>query len=191
MDDAFLVLVKAGLFHAQFETLHPFADGNGRTGRMLITMFLWQKKMLSMPILYLSSFFRKHQQLYYDKLQGYHNGQVYEWLDFFFDGIISTADSAIKTCISIADLRERDMQKIHSLGKTSARSTMDILIRLFKMPIVGIADMVQWTGFTNRGGYNVINRLVDMQILKPMKKGDSIYAQKWIYDDYVALFNDD
>ena len=190
-DDDFLVLVKTALLHAQFETIHPFTDGNGRTGRMLITMFLWREGMLSIPVLYLSSFFKKYQQIYYEKLNGYHNGQIYEWLSFFLDGIIHTANSAIETCIGIAELRERDMLKIHALGKTSAKSTMDILVNLYRIPIVGIADIVNWTGFSQKGGYNVINRLVEMQILKPMKQGDSVYGQKWIYDDYLALFRDE
>ena len=190
-DDRFLVLVKTALLHAQFETIHPFNDGNGRTGRLLITMFLWREKMLSMPILYLSSYFKKHQQLYYERLNGYHDGQIYEWLDFFFDGIIQTANSAIDTCIGIANLRDRDMLKIQSLGKTSAKSTMTVLINLFSQPIVGIAEIVEWTGFSNRGGYNMISRLVDMQILKPMHETSTTYGQKWMYMDYLLLFHDE
>jgi len=185
------ILIKAGLLHAQFETIHPFVDGNGRTGRMLITMFLWREKMLGMPVLYLSSYFKKHRQLYYDRLDGYHKGQVFQWLEFFLEGIIDTAHSAIQTCVGISDLRDRDMQKVYTLGKTAAKSTMNILVKLFKMPIVGIADIVEWTGFTHKGGYKVIDRLVDMHILKPVKKGDSVYAQKWIYSDYIALFSDE
>ena len=190
-DDVFPVLVKAGLIHAQFETIHPFVDGNGRTGRMLITMLLWRERLLSMPVLYLSSYFKKYKQLYYDKLEGYHNGQVAEWLDFFMEGIKTTADSAIKTCIGISDLRDRDMQKIYSLGKTAAQSTMSILENLYRMPVIGIAEIVKWTGFSPNGGYKAINRLVEMQILKPMIEGDSVYGQKWVYNDYIALFNKD
>jgi Fic family protein len=190
-DDGFLPLIKAGLLHSQFETIHPFSDGNGRTGRMLITMFLWKEKLLEMPVLYLSSFFKKHQQLYYEKLDGYRKGDVFEWLEFFLDGIICTANSSIKTCTGIAELRVRDMQKIHALGKTSAKSTLGILINLYSMPIVGIADIVKLTGFTNQGGYKVIERLVEMKILKPMKSGENIYGQKWIYADYISLFNDE
>ena len=189
-DDDYLTLIKAGLLHAQFETIHPFTDGNGRTGRMLITMFLWWTNMLGMPVLYLSSYFKKHQQLYYEKLNGYHNGQVYEWLSFFLDGIVDTANSAIETCISIANLRDRDMQKIHALGKRSANSTMNILVNLYRMPIVGIADIMKWTGFSNNGGYNAVNRLIEMNILKLLKTGDSSYRQKWVYDDYLSLFYD-
>ena len=190
-DDDWLTLVKAGLLHAQFELIHPFTDGNGRTGRMLITMYLWREKILSMPILYLSSYFRQHQQIYYDRLAGYSEGYVEEWLGFFFEGIISTANSAIDTCIAIADLREQDMQHVHALGKTAAKSTMEILVRLYRMPIVGIADIVKWTGFTHRGGYNAINRLVEMQILKPLTPGDAVYGQKWAYEAYLSLFTDD
>jgi len=189
-EDDYMALIKAGMIHAQFETIHPFTDGNGRTGRMLITMFLWREKLLAKPVLYLSSYFKKHQQLYYERLHGYHSGKVLEWLDFFLDGIIQTANAAIKTCIGIASLRDRDMQKIHVLGKTAASSTLEILNDLYKMPVVGIADIVKWTGFTQKGGYKVIERLVGMQILKPMKPGN-VYGQKWFYADYLDLFTEE
>ena len=190
-DDNYLPLIKAGLLHAQFETIHPFTDGNGRTGRMLITMYLWHTKMLEMPVLYLSSFFKKHQQVYYDKLNNYHEGKVLDWLDFFIEGIAVTAKSAIETCSGITALRERDMRKIQSLGKTSAGSTLEILKNLYSMPIVGIADIVKWTGFTEPGGYKAINRLVDMGILSPMKQGTNVYGQKWMYADYLKLFSEE
>jgi len=83
------------------------------------------------------------------------------------------------------------MQKIFTLGKTASKSTMNILENLYKMPIVGIADIVKWTGFSHKGGYNAIDRLVNMQILKPKKTGDTVYAQKWIYSDYINLFYED
>ena len=190
-DDEFPVLVKAGLLHAQFETIHPFIGGNGRMGRMLMSMFLCQEKLLESPVLYLSSYFKKHQKLYFERLNGYPNGKVSEWLAFFMDGIIATARSAIKTCNGVRELRDRDMQKISELGKTATQSTMNILENLYKMPVIGIADIVKWTGFSHKGGYNAINRLVEMKILKPMKTGGSAYAQKWIYSDYIALFSED
>jgi len=188
-EDEFLPLIKAAFLHAQFETIHPFNDGNGRTGRMLITMFLWYKGLLEMPILYLSSYFKKHQQLYYEKLDGYHNGEVVEWLEFFLDGVIEIANSAISTCAAITKLRERDMAKVQMLNRTASEATVKVLENLYKMPIAGIADIVKWTGYTERGGYKVIERLVDMGILKPMKAGDNVYAQKWIYGDYLTLFD--
>ena len=190
-DDDYLPLIKAALLHAQFETIHPFTDGNGRTGRMLITMFLWYMKLLEMPILYLSSFFKKHQHLYYEKLDGYHRGEVFEWIEFFLEGVIHTANSAITTCAGITELRERDMRKIQSLGKTSSASTSKILQNLYSVPIIGIADIVKWTDFSHQGGYNAIHRLVEMGILKPMLKGDNVYGQKWVYTDYINLFLED
>lgn len=189
-DDDFLPLVKAGLIHAQFETVHPFTDGNGRTGRMLVTMFLWNNNLLEIPILYLSSYFKQNQQTYYDCLDGYHQGKVIEWLDFFLDGVITTAGSVIDTCARITELRQRDMEKTQKLGKTSAASTLNVLTRLYAMPLVGIADIVKWTGFTTQGGYKVIQRLVDMGVLRPLVAGEAVYAQKWLYGDYLDLFKD-
>jgi Fic family protein len=188
-EDAYLPIIKAGMLHAQFETIHPFNDGNGRTGRMLITMFLWYKGMLEMPILYLSSYFKQHQQLYYEKLNGYHdNGEVSEWLEFFLDGVVEIANSAIVTCAAITKLRERDMAKVQMLNRTASEATVKVLENLYKIPIAGIADIVKWTGYTERGGYKVIERLVVMGILTPMKAGENVYAQKWVYKDYLALF---
>ncbi len=188
-EDNYLPLIKAGLLHAQFETIHPFNDGNGRTGRMLITMFLWYEKLLQMPILYLSSYFKQHQKLYYEKLDGYHNGEVLEWLDFFLEGVIEIANSAVATCAAITKLRERDMAKVQMLNRTASEATVKVLENLYKMPIAGIADIVKWTGYTERGGYKVIDRLVSMKILHPIKSGDNVYAQKWAYRDYLDLFD--
>lgn len=90
-DDAIPAIIRSGILHAQFETIHPFLDGNGRTGRMLITFYLWKEGFLEKPVLFLASYFKKYQQLYYDKLSLYHNGEVENWLDFFLDGVIETA----------------------------------------------------------------------------------------------------
>jgi Fic family protein len=188
-DDEYLPLIKAGLLHAQFEAIHPFVDGNGRTGRMLITMYLWRNGLLGMPILYLSEYFKKHRQIYYDMLERYCNGHVFEWLNFFLDGVIVTAKSALKTCVGIVELRERDMNKMQSLGKTSASSTLAVLRKLFEMPIVGIADILEWTGFSAPGGYKMIDRLIDLGILAPVEEG-AVYGQKWMYREYLRLFGD-
>lgn len=183
-----LPLVKAGLLHAQFETIHPFNDGNGRTGRMLVTMFLWHEKLLGMPILYLSDYFKRHQKLYYEKISNYHDGEVAEWTDFFLDGVIDIADSAISTCEKITKLREKDMMKIQQMNKAASESSMKMLVNLYKMPIVGVADVAKWTGHTRQGAYKDIERLIETGILTPMKQGDNIYAQKWKYAEYLTLF---
>lgn len=189
-EDGYLPLIKASLIHAQFETIHPFNDGNGRTGRMIITMYLWYKKILKMPILYISSYFRQHQKTYYSRLDGYHDGNVEDWVDFFLDGVIDIAESSIKVCEEITKLRERDMTKIQKLNKTASESTMKVLQNLYSMPIIGVADVIKWTNYSRTSAYTMIQRLCDMDILKPIKEGDDVYAQKWVYNDYLKLFND-
>ncbi|MBT3581643.1 Fic family protein, partial [bacterium] len=130
----FLPLIKTALLHAQFETIHPFADGNGRTGRLLITLFLWLNQLIDRPILFLSSYFKKHQKVYYSRLDSYHNGDIEKWMDFFLDGIIETSELAIITVKEINQLREEDMRKIQSLGKEAAESGIKVLRRLFSLP---------------------------------------------------------
>ncbi|MFZ2513968.1 MAG: Fic family protein [Candidatus Saccharimonadales bacterium] len=190
-DDEFLPLVKAGLLHAQFETIHPFTDGNGRTGRMLVTMFLWHQGLLETPVLYLSSYFKKHQDTYYERLNGYHSEEdrVEAWIEFFLDGIIEIAQSSIETCQKITALRERDMRKIQQLGRAAAPKTLDMLRELYKMPTVGIADVIQQTGYSRQGAYNMIERLMEMDILRPAKDEDA-YGQKFTYADYVNIFKE-
>lgn len=191
-DDEYLPLIKAGLLHAQFETIHPFLDGNGRTGRMLVTMFLWHRRLLEMPVLYLSTYFKKHQETYYEKLNAYHseNGNVEEWVEFFLDGVVDIANSSIETCRKITELRERDMRKVQKLGKATAPKTLDMIRFLYKMPTVGIADVVNQTGYSRPSAYKLIDRLVDMNILYPADENDG-YGKKYTYKDYVEVFAED
>ena len=188
--DEYPSLVKAGLIHAQFETIHPFTDGNGRTGRMLIAMYIHHTKLLELPVLYLSSYFKKHQKLYYQKLQEYHDedANIDGWLEFFLEGVAEIADSSIETCAKITALRDRDFAKMQKLGKKSAESTLEIVRKLFSQPIVGVAEIMKWTGFTAPGAYNVIERLKDLKILEPL--GDADYGQKYVYADYYEIFDD-
>jgi hypothetical protein len=81
------------------------------------------------------------------------------------------------------------MAKVQMLNRTASEATVKVLENLYKIPIAGIADIVKWTGYTERGGYKVIDRLVAMDILLPLKSGDNVYAQKWVYRDYLALFD--
>lgn len=191
-DDEYLPLIKAGLLHAQFETIHPFLDGNGRTGRMLVTMFLWHRRLLEMPVLYLSTYFKKHQETYYEKLNAYHseNGNIEEWVEFFLDGVVDIANSSIETCRKITELRERDMRNVQKLGKATAPKTLDMIRFLYKMPTVGIADVVNQTGYSRPSAYKLIDRLVDMNILYPADENDG-YGKKYTYKDYVEVFAED
>lgn len=187
-DDETLTLIKAGLIHSQFETIHPFLDGNGRTGRMLITFYLWQEGYLEKPVLFLSSYFKKHQQLYYDKLGSYHDGNVRQWVEFFLDGVIEIAKEAIETVDKITVLRERDMAKIQSLGKRAAESAVLVLPKLYAQPIVNVALLMKWTGFTRAGAQTVLNRFIDMGILEPRSE-DRKYGQSYVYKTYTDIFS--
>ncbi|RJQ25461.1 Fic family protein [Candidatus Parcubacteria bacterium] len=189
--DQYPSLVRAGLIHAQFETIHPFTDGNGRAGRMLIVMYIHHAKLLELPILYLSSYFKKHQKLYYQKLQNYHDEQadIDAWLEFFLDGVAEMAQSSIKTCAKITSLRDRDFAKMQKLGRKSAQSTLEIIRKLFNQPIVGVGEIMKWTGFSLQGSYNMIDRLRKLGILEPL--GVSEYGQKYIYADYYEIFDEE
>ncbi len=189
-EDDYPSLMKAGLVHAQFETIHPFADGNGRTGRMLIAMYIHHAKLLEIPVLYLSSYFKKYQKLYYQKLQRYHDedADIDGWLEFFLEGVAEIAESSIETCAQITALRDRDFAKMQKLGKRSADSTLEIVRKLFSQPIIGIAEIVKWTGFSPQGAYNLIERLKKLKILEPL--GETDYGQKYVYADYYEIFDD-
>jgi Fic family protein len=182
------ILIKSGLIHAQFETIHPFLDGNGRTGRMLIPFYLWKEGYLDKPVLYLSSYFKKYQQVYYDRLLEYHNGSVTEWVEFFLDGVIEIATEAIGTVEKITALYARDLLKIQILGKRASESASKVLPNLYAQPIVNNAIICKWTGFSRQGAETVINRFIEMGILKPKNEKEH-YAQLYVYQEYLNIFN--
>jgi len=186
-------LIKAGLLHAQFETIHPFTDGNGRTGRLLITILLWREKLLGMPILYLSDFFKKNQNLYYKKLQDYHSepANVESWIDFFLQGIIETASSAIQIASKITAIREKDMEKVHGLGKIAASTAVTVLRNLYRLPIVDAAKIQEWSGVTTRSGAKkIIDRLISLNILAPRNPAKP-YGKTYEYRSYLRLFQNE
>lgn len=189
ISDTVPTVIKAGLIHSQFETIHPFLDGNGRTGRMLITFYLWKEGYLEKPVLFLSSFFKKHQKLYYEKLHGYHNGEVASWVNFFLDGVIEIANEAIDIVGEITTLREKDMIKIHALGKRASESAMLVLPKLYAQPIVNVNTIKTWTGFTHAGAERVIDRFIQIGILSPKDKNVT-YGQSYMYKKYIDIFTD-
>jgi len=189
MEDELLPVLKAALIHAQFETIHPFLDGNGRTGRMLITITLCLTKLLERPVLFLSSYFKRYQKIYYERLEGYHHGNIEEWIDFFLDGIIQMSQEAIQTAKKITVLREEDMKKIQTLGKTAAASAIEILMQLYKLPVVNVSIIQEWTGFTRQGASKVINRFIDLGILE-QKDENQIYGRSFMYWRYLEIFRD-
>jgi len=186
-EDAMPTVIKTAIIHAQFETIHPFLDGNGRTGRMLITFYLWKEGYLEKPVLFLSSYFKRHQKLYYEKLKGYHNGEVFPWVDFFLDGVIEIANEAIDTVGKITVLRDKDMSQIQALGKRASESAVKVLARLYAQPITTVSFVQKWTGFTRAGAQTVINRFIEQGMLSPLDK-DRRYGQTYVYKEYLNIF---
>ena len=110
-------LIKTALIHSQFETIHPFNDGNGRADGMLIMLYLLRTKQVTVPVLYLSSYFRKFQDVYYSKISDCHDGKVYSWIEFLLETVIEVANSAISVCEDISKLHDRDYEKFLNLPK--------------------------------------------------------------------------
>jgi Fic family protein len=183
-------LIKAAIIHAQFETIHPFLDGNGRTGRMLITFYLCLEKLLEKPVLYLSSFVKKYKKIYYQRLTDYRENRAEKWIEFFLDGVIETAEAAINTAKEITRLREQDIAKISKMNKTSSESAMKILQKLFAQPIVTVNTIQDWAGFRTRtGAQKLIDRLVDAGILET--KDETIkYGRTYVYKKYLTIFEE-
>ena len=184
----YIPLLQVALLHAQFETVHPFLDGNGRTGRILITLFLYSRWMLEKPVLFLSSYFKKYQQVYYDRLNGYHNGQVEEWIDFFLDGVIEIAKQSIQTSRDIDTLRQEDMQKLQWLWKREAGSGIILLNYLYWAPIVTVGTVMKALWFSRVGAQKTVERFIDLGILTPYDSGEK-YGKRYIYKKYIELFH--
>lgn len=156
---------------------------------MLITFYLWKEGYIEKPVLFLSSFFKRHQQLYYEKLLGYHHGHVVDWIDFFLDGVVDIAHEAISTVDHITALRDKDLLKIQRLGKRASESATTVLPKLYAQPIVTVNVVQQWTGFSRVGAQSVIDRFITLGILTPKDKGKK-YAQSYMYKNYIDIFSD-
>jgi Fic family protein len=185
--DLTLPIIHAALMHAQFETIHPFLDGNGRTGRLLITMLLYERGLLERPVLFLSSYFKKHQKVYYLRLDGYHNGEVEEWVNFFLDGIIETALDAIRISKEITRLREHDMEKLLALAKRESESGVLVMRNLYAQPIVTTRSVMEWTEFSRTGAQKVIDRFIKLGILDARGE-EGTYDRTYVYKKYLNIF---
>ena len=182
-------LIKVGLVHSQFETIHPFLDGNGRVGRLLITFLLCEKGVLQHPLLYLSHYFKKHRQEYYDRLQAVRDqGDWESWLRFFLEGVYSVAEEATATARRIVMMREKHRETImHELGR-GAGNAMAVLKRLFYTPVVSVQMVGGMTGLTYAAANNVVSHLTRLGILKEIT--GQRRNRRFAYDPYLALFKD-
>jgi len=181
------ILLKIGLLHAQFENIHPFLDGNGRIGRLLITFYLCQQKILDRPLLYLSDFFKRYRQEYYDCLNAFHEKDDIEgWLKFFLEGVAVTAEQAVETSKKILKLREGDIKKILTLGRSTPKANL-VFNSLFHTPLTTIKDVERITGLQNPNALALVNKLVNLEILKEItgRKRNKVFA----YQQYIKLFD--
>lgn len=183
-------IIDAGLLHAQFETIHPFLDGNGRTGRLLITFYLIHHKYLDLPALFLSSYFKKHQKVYYQRLNEYHNGDIVPWLDFFIDAVIETAEEAIEISKKVTKLRDRDLAIISQFSKKTSDIALKIIQKLYKDPIVSSTTIQEWIGQTKPGTLKFIDKLIEAGILALHRKGEGIRPSLYVHKEYLKIFTD-
>ena len=179
-------LIKIGIAHYQFETIHPFLDGNGRVGRLLIPLYLVSNQLLRKPTLYISDFFEKNKSLYYDNLTRVrtHNDMI-QWLKFFLDGIRSTSESSIQTFQRIIALRSNVEHRIISLGKQQALAKQ-LLAYLYSKPITDANDVAVELKVSVATSFRLINKFLELNILKEATgfKRNRIFA----FEDYIKLF---
>ncbi|WP_086620109.1 Fic family protein [Erythrobacter tepidarius] len=180
-------LIKAGLVHVQFETIHPFLDGNGRLGRLLITFLLCTQGILKEPILYLSLYFKTHRRQYYDLLQGVRERGDWEtWLEFFLDGITETSLQAAEAAREILSLFEADRQRIESLGRPAA-SALRVHQLLQQKPIVGIPDAAQKLGISAPTIAKSIQHLEKLGIVREITGKQR--GRMFVYSDYLSILS--
>jgi len=183
------LLIKIGLVHAQFETIHPFLDGNGRVGRLLITFLLCERKVLQKPVLYLSWFFKRHRQRYYEELQSVRtNGAWEQWLAFFLRGIVEVSGQATDTARRILALREEHR---HIVTENFGRATSNghrVLEHLYERPIISVSNVQGLIGTTYAAANGMVARMVESGILQEYT--GRARNRRFMHQSYVDLFHD-
>jgi len=179
-------LMKAALAHVQFETIHPFLDGNGRLGRLLITLILCEQKVLRAPMLYLSLYFKTHRQFYYELLNNVRlTGDWEAWIDFFAEAVIITAGQAVETARQLHALAKEDREKIGTLKRTA--STLLIHQALLEHPITTAGSLVMATGSTAATVNKCLGHLQRLGIVRELtaRKRNRLFS----YHRYVEIMN--
>jgi Fic family protein len=189
-DDAIPYLLKVGLAHAQFETIHPFLDSNGRVGRLLITFLLCERGLLQQPVLYLSHYFKLHRQAYYEQLQAVRDrGDWESWLAFFFRGLAEVSNEAAQTVRQIFLLREKHRLAITEHLGRAAGNGLKVLEHLYEHPIVTVKQVQEIIGTTYAAANALVSRFVDLGILEEIT--GYAHNRRFRYEPYIALFRDD
>jgi len=180
-------LLKAALSHVQFETIHPFLDGNGRLGRLLVTLLLCEQKVLRSPMLYLSLYFKQHREYYYELLNNVRvNGDWESWLEFFVEAVIVTAGQAVETALELHKLSDTDRLKIGGLGRVSV-SALQVQEALIQQPISSPARLVKKTGLTAATVNKCVSHLEKLGIVKELtsRKRNRLFS----YHRYLEIMS--
>lgn len=186
-DDYFPELLKIALIHYQFETIHPFLDGNGRVGRLLISLFLADKGILKKPVLYLSDFFEKNRNLYYDNLMRVREkNDITQWFKFFLVGVIQTAKKSIETFDNILKLQKEVDAKLLTLGSRQAKAAKIVMSYLYQHPMIGAQKAKNLTGLSFPSVYKLIAELEKLNIILEVTGGKR--SKLYSFDNYIELF---
>jgi Fic family protein len=187
-NDGLPVVLRAGLAHVQFETIHPFLDGNGRVGRLLITLLMCHSGVLQEPLLYLSLYFKKHRDMYYRLLDQIRTEGDWEaWLSFFLDGVAETADGAVATAQRLSALFAADRESILPVGRR-AGSMLRVLDAMKSRPVTSIPAVVKTTGLSTPTAGMAMEELVSLGIARELtgRRRNRAFA----YDGYIAILNE-
>lgn len=180
-------LLKIALLHYQFETIHPFLDGNGRVGRLLITLYLVSKGILKKPVLYLSDFFERNRTLYYDNLMRVREkNDLLQWFKFFLQGVIETAQSSIETFDCIMQLQKDVDAKLQTLGKRSTNAHK-VVNHLYQRPIIDAGRVAKVSGISMASAYKLLADFERMEILEEVTGGKR--GKLYLFSRYLELFN--
>jgi Fic family protein len=189
LQDQMPPLIRVGLAHAQFETIHPFLDGNGRVGRLLITFLLCERGLLEKPVLYISWYLKAHRQEYYDRLQQTRDrGDWESWLKFFLRGIADVADQATDTARRILQLRETHRRVIaQRLGSSGGRGAR-FLDHLYRRPTVSVTEVARLLGIAYPNANNLVDQFVKLELLTEIT--GHARNRRFLYQPYTELFTD-
>ena len=189
-DDGMDPLIKAALLHYQFETIHPFLDGNGRVGRLLITLFLMSKEVISSPVLYLSCFLKSNRIEYYDRMSEVRRAGNYEqWVKFFVRGVAETAEDATDAIDRLNALHQKNEAKLADVPTRSRRNIMNLFAYIERNPIIETVKTAAALGLSRNGTANYIALLCNKEILKNTAKSGK--ALVFAYEEYLDILRKD
>jgi Fic family protein len=178
------LLIRCALLHYQFETIHPFLDGNGRLGRLFIVLYLMDKGRLPAPLLYLSGYFDRRKSDYYDRLQYVRErGEIAEWLQFFLDGVAVQAAGAVDRAEQLSDLRESYRTRLR--GGSRAHEVIDLL---FANPILTVKHVQTRLGLSAPGATNLLGRLADQSIVRRVGSGSGV-RHRWFGSEILEVLD--